>query len=158
LTEQTTLRFAVGTFDTWPQVRAALRDGYMRGLVLDSFNCVALERVFTGKVILAPSQEPVIIRALPFRGNAELIACTSGALADHLTERLRSGADSLRDALGHWLIPRHAARLEDGVRAGKILFWIQVADSDGERRAYQSLSAHSSGPVDVHDLVVSAAQ
>jgi hypothetical protein len=83
LTEQTTLRFAVGTFDTWPQVRAALRDGYMRGLVLDNFNCVALERVFTGKVILAPSQEPVIIRTLPFPGNADPIACTSGALADH---------------------------------------------------------------------------
>ena len=154
LTEQTKLRFAVGAFDSWAQVREALRDGRIRGLVLNSFDCLALERLFAGKTIVAPNQERVPFQLLPFPGNAEPIACTSGALADHLIGRLHAGAGSLKDALGHWLIPRHAARFESVVQAGKILFWMQVADSDDERRAYQCLLAHSSDSVGVHDLVV----
>ena len=59
LTEQPKLRFAVGTFDSWSQVREALRDLRARGLVLDSFNCLALKRLFSGKTIMAPDQEPV---------------------------------------------------------------------------------------------------
>jgi len=93
------------------------------------------------------------MQALPFPGNLEPITCTSGALADCLTERLIAGALSLKDALGHWLIPRHAAHLEDAILAGKILFWIRVGDADDERRAYHSLLAHSSNSVGVHDLV-----
>jgi hypothetical protein len=148
------LRFAVGTFDTWPQVSEALREGRLRGLVMDSLNCLALERTFAGTHILAPDGERVAIQPLPFPGNVELIACTSGVLADRLAQRLRDGARSLGDALGHWLIPRHAAGFEDTVRGGKILFWMQVADSDDERRAYQCLLTHSSGSVGVHDLFV----
>ena len=154
LAEQSKLRFAVGTFDSWAQVREALRDGRKRGLVLDSFNCLALERLFAGKTIVAPNQERVPIQLLPFPGNAEPIACTSGPLADHLMGRLRSGAGSLKDALGHWLIPRHAVTFEGVVQAGNILFWMQVANDDDERRAYHSLLAHSSSFVGVHDLVV----
>ncbi len=67
LTEQPKLRFAVGTFDSWPQLREALRDLRVRGLVLDSFNCLALERVFAGKTIVAPNQEPVAVDTCPFR-------------------------------------------------------------------------------------------
>jgi hypothetical protein len=153
LAEINKLRFAVGTFDSWPQVRQALRDARMRGLVLDSFNCLALERMFAGTTIVAPNQERVPIQLLPFPGNAEPIACTSGALADCLTERLRSGAGNLNEALSHWLIPRHAARFESVVQDAKILFWMQVADSDDERRAYQCLLTHSSNSVGVHDLI-----
>jgi hypothetical protein len=141
-------------FDDWPQLRAALRDARVRGLVLESFNCLALQRLFAGKTILAPSQKAVPVRVLPFRARAETIACTSGPLADRLMDRIPSGATSLKDALGHWLIPRHATQLEDAVHAGKILLWITLADADDERRAYQTLLAHSSGVVGVHDLVL----
>lgn len=154
LTEQPKLRFAVGTFDTWSQVREALRDLRARGLVLDSFNCLALKRLFSGKTIVAPDHEPVVIQALPFPGNSELIACTSGPLANCLMERLASGASCLKHALGLWLIPRHAAYFQDAVQAGRILHWIRVADADDERRAYQTLLAHSSNSVGVHDLVL----
>jgi hypothetical protein len=81
------------------------------------------------------------------------MACTSGPLADCLMERLSSGAQSLKDALGHWLIPRHAAHFHDAVEAGKILLWICVVLADEERRAYQSLLACSSNSVGVHDLM-----
>jgi len=150
-------RYAVGTFDSWSPLRAALRDAGARGLVLDSFNCLALERLFAGKTILAPSQEAVAVRVLPLADKTEAIACTAGPLADCLMDRLLSGSSSLRDALGHWLIPRHAMGLENAVRAGKILLWIRLADADDERRAYQSLLAHSSDLVGVHDFVVANA-
>jgi len=154
LPELPKLRFAVGTFDSWAQLREALRDARARGLVLDSFNCVGLERVFAGKTILAPSQQIVSLRELPFQDDFERIVCTSGPLADCLMERFQAGADSLKEALATWLITRHAAHLEQAVGAGKILLWIRVADAHDERRAYQTLLAHSSNSVGVHDFVL----
>ncbi len=153
LTELPYLRFAVGSFDAWLQLRDALEDLRRRGLALESFNCVALERVFAGKTTIAPSQEPVRIEALAFPESREPVCCTSGALADCLFDRLRSGARSLKDALGHWLVPRHATHFHEAVEDGKILLWIRLADADDERRAYQSLLANSSNSVGVHDLV-----
>ena len=154
LTTTSKQRYAVGLFDDWSQLQATLRDVQARGLVLESFNCLALERLFASKTILAPSQEAVTVGVLPFSEKAEAIAVTSGPLADGLMERLRSGATSLKDALGLWLIPRHAAQFDNAVRAGKILLWIRLADADDERRAYQSLLAHSSDLVGVHDFVL----
>ena len=127
LTTTSKQRYAVGTFDGWSQLRAALRDARARHLVLNSFNCLALERLFAGKTILAPSQEAVAVRVLPFSDGVETIACTSGPLADCLMDRLRSGATSLKDALGHWLIPRHATQLENAVRAGNRVIQVEPA-------------------------------
>lgn len=158
LGEQHKLRFAVGTFDTWSQLRNALSDLRVRGLVLDSFNCLALKRLFSGKTIVAPDHEPVVVQAMPFPDNSELIACTSGPLANCLMERLSSGASSLKQALSLWLIPRHAAHFENAIQEGRILLWIRIADADDERRAYQSLLAHSSISVGVHDLVLPGEQ
>jgi hypothetical protein len=147
-------RYAVGTFDDWSQLCAALGDARARGLVLDSFNCLALQRLFAGKTILAPTQEVVSVRQLPFSDGTETMACTSGPLADCLMNRLGAGATSLKGALDYWLIPRHATHFQNVVQAGKILLWIRVADTDDERRAYQSLLAHSTDLVGVHDLVL----
>lgn len=152
--EQPKLRFAVGTFDTWQQVHVALHDLRVRGLRLDSFNCLALELVFAGKTILAPDQQPVVIEALSFPDSPNPIASTCGPLAGCLLRRLRAGAKNLNEALAYWLIPRHAAHFQDAVEAGKILFWIPLTDADDERRAYQTLLAHSSNSVGVHDLVL----
>ena len=158
LTEQPKLRFAVGTFDSWSQVREALRDLRARGLILDRFNCLALERLFPGKTIIAPDHEPVAVQTLQFPSSSERIACTSGPLANCLMERLASGAPNLKHALGLWLIPRHAAHFQDAVQEGRILLWIRVADADDERRAYQGLLAHSSNSVGVHDLALPGEQ
>ena len=127
-------------------------------LVLDSFNCLALKRLFSGKTILAPDHDLVVVRALPFDTSSQPIACTSGPLANCLAERLASGAPSLSHALGLWLIPRHAAHFEVTVQAGRILFWIKVADADDERNAYQTFLAHSSDSVGVHDIVLPGPQ
>ena len=130
-----------------------MRDLESRGLVLDGLNCLARRRAFAGETIITPLQDPVTLRELAFPNNRELLACTSGPLADCLVDRLRSGAGSLSDALGLWLVPRHAAHFQDAVEAGKILKWVRVTDADVERRACQSLLATSSNSVGVHDLV-----
>jgi hypothetical protein len=49
------LRFAVGIFDTWENLRDGVRDLGARGLGLDSLNCLGLRRVFAGATI-APLQ------------------------------------------------------------------------------------------------------
>jgi hypothetical protein len=146
------LRFAVGTFDSWQQLCDALYDLRFRGLVLDSFNCLAVRRVFAGGTIIAPSHEPVVIEELAFPDNGELLGCTSGPLADCLADRLGSGARSLKDALASWLLPRHAGHLQRAVEDGKILLWIRLVDAEDERRACQWLLATSSNSVGVHDL------
>lgn len=153
MVEWPNLRFAVGSFDTWPQVRTAIRDLERRGVVLDSFNCLALRRAFTGKSIIAPSRERVAIHELAFPDSPDLLGCTSGPLAECLASRLDSGARSLKDALAFWLLPRHAAAFQDQVESGKILKWVRAANADDERRACQCLLANSSGPIGVHDLV-----
>ena len=154
MAEHFTLRFAVGTFDSWMQVREALRDARDRGLDVDSFNYLALERVFAGGTVVGPSEKVLVIEALPFPNDAEPVACTSGPLADCLGERLSSGASSLKDALGSWLIPRHAAHFARAVLASKIVLWIRITGADDEHRAYQNLLANSSNTVGVHDLIL----
>jgi hypothetical protein len=145
-------RYAVGILDDWSRVRSTLRDLRSRGLVLDSLNCLALERLFDGTIILAPDQDVIPICQLPVKDWAESIACTCGPLVDCLMGRFLSGATSLKGALTHWLIGRHATQLVNAVCAGKIVLWIRLADDHDERRAYQSLLPHSSDVVGVHDL------
>lgn len=91
LAEQSKQRFAIGTFDGWPQVREGLREFRARGLVLDSFNCLALERLFSGKTILAPDHEFLAVRALPFPSSSELVALHIGSLG-----QLPDGAAGIR--------------------------------------------------------------
>jgi hypothetical protein len=81
-----------------------------------------------------------------------MICCTSGPLADCLAKRLRLGAPSLKDALCHWLVPRHATYVEKTVESGKIRLWIRLGDDSEERPAYESLLANRSNSVGVHDF------
>jgi hypothetical protein len=128
------LRIAVGKFDDWRQLQDALRDASNRGFLLDSLNCLALERVFAGKAATALNTKVDGIHPILFPDGSGQIACTEGPLADCLRERLQFGARTLKEALAHWLIPRHAADLEDTVFAGKILLWISLVDAEDERQ------------------------
>jgi hypothetical protein len=148
------LRFAVGAFESWEQLRQALDGTRLDGLVRDSLNCLGSERLLAGKTMLARSQKAMPIQPLPFPEDFELVACTCGPLADRLLERLHAGNRTLQEALARWLIPRHASHFADAVRAGKILLWIRVINADEERHAYQTLLATSSNSVGVHDLIL----
>lgn len=147
-----TLRFAVASFDSWRGVRGALELIGLDDLKSEAACCVSLQRVLTDSAATA-LPPTVAIQELPFPENLELIGCTTGPLAERLAERLRAGAPTLMAALSHWLIPRHAAELQQAVERGSILLWIQLFDLDGEHRAYRGLLAGSSLSVGVHDLV-----
>ena len=151
VSERPTLRFAVGIFDTWTDVQATVRDLTVGGMAENSFNCLGLHRVLAP--LAARPDNRMSLRDLPFSGDAELTSVTDGPLAACLAERLRMGAETLTAALGHWLIPRHAAQLQEAVSAGKVILWAQLFDNDDERRAYRSLLARSSNSVGVHDIV-----
>ena len=153
VTDLQPLRFAVAAFDTWEDVQSVLRALRLGGTASENFTYLGLQRVLAAATRSVTVDGPILLRELPFRANAELISCTPGPMADRLAGRLTKGAQTLKAALGHWLIPRHAAHLQDFVEDGKIVLWVQLFDNDDERRAYQSLLAGSSSSVGVHDLI-----
>lgn len=104
-------RFAIGIFDSWEKLREGVRDLEGRCLGLDSLNCLGLRRVFERGGVIAPLQEQLRVIEFAFPGNSEPIGCTSGPLAERLSDGARVGASSLMDALALWLLPRHAAYL-----------------------------------------------
>jgi len=151
VSERLTLRFAVGIFDTWTDVQATVRDLTVGGMAENSFNCLGLHRVLAP--LAARPDNRMSLRDLPFSGDPELTSVTDGPLATCLAERSRMGAETLTAALGQWLIPRHAAQVQEAVSAGQVILWAQLFDNDDERRAYRSLLARSSNSVGVHDIV-----
>jgi hypothetical protein len=151
VTEPTTLRFAVGIFDAWSEVLASVQELTDAGLAESAFSVLALQRVLAPVAVYA--DRGMSFSALPFPGSGEVIAGSSGPVVDRLAAMLDAKAETLSSALGHWLIPRHAAQLEGAVAAGKIILWVQLFDNEEERRACRSLLAKSSNSVGVHDLV-----
>jgi hypothetical protein len=144
------LRFAVGSFDAWPQLQGALDDLCQPEASLEGFHCLALKQIIVGKTLRPPARAPLSVYELAFPEGP--VCCTAGLLHDLLRDRLRAGARSLKDALGYWLVPRHATHLHAAVENGKIQLWIELQDSEAERRACQCLLQHSSNSVAVHDL------
>jgi hypothetical protein len=60
-----------------------------------------------------------------------------------LARRLRTSAAI--SVFARWLIPRHAAQLQDAVTDGKIILWVKLFDNDDERRAYRPLPTRPQG-------------
>jgi len=153
LTERPTmLRFAVAAFDTENGLRNALQSLQQEGICNEAFNCLGLEEALAGATVL-DLLSGAERRELYFPGRLRPISCTAGLLAECLAERLRAGAPTLKAALGHWLIPRHAEQIQDAVEHGRIVLWVRLFKSEDEPLAYRSLLAGSSHSVGVHDLV-----
>jgi hypothetical protein len=146
------LRFVVATFETWPQLRTALRELHGRGAAFSSISYLALRPVFADTINAWPREDRKV-EELSFPGGQEPICCSAGPIADALAERLRAQAPSLQSALSHWLIPRHAAHFQKAIGNGQIILWVQIFDADGEVHASQSLLASAANAVGVHDLV-----
>jgi hypothetical protein len=153
VTHPATARFAVAAFDTWSGAHRALADLSNGTGALNNISCLGLQRV----LLTALNESHPLTTAAPcelaFPGNAQLIGCTTGPVADRLADRLQSGDQTLQAALSRWLIPRHAAHLQEVVERSKIVVWVQIFDNAEEQRAYQSLLAKSSNSVGVHDLI-----
>jgi hypothetical protein len=147
------LRFAIGVFDGWDGVKASVQELAASGVAANNIYYLALRRVLFSGVPVEGGGNQTSLQELPFPGNVGVISTTPGPVAKRLAARLDRGAQTLKAALGDWLIPRHAAHLQDAVEGGKIVLWVQLFDNDDERRAYRSLLARSSNSVGVHDLV-----
>jgi hypothetical protein len=145
------MRVAVGVFDTGAKVNDAVQELTSVGMSQGAFSVLGLRRVLAPA--LPQPSDLMRTRDLPFPANTELIAATTGPVADRLAAQLARKADTLAAALAHWLSPRHAAELQDSVTAGKLILFVQLIDNEDERRAYRSLLARSSNSVGVHDLV-----
>jgi hypothetical protein len=150
LTEIIHIRFAVGTFDDCLQLQNTTDDLRRRGLVSEEFSYLASPRAFRADFLPADVQ----VMTLDFPDAREPVSCTAGPLCDCLRERVAAGARNLGEALGHWLVPRHAAHFQHMVDQRKIHLWIKLARTDDERSAYESLLANSSNSVGVHDLTL----
>ena len=148
VTDHPALRFAIAAFDTWAEAQTALHALNAGGNALNNVSYLGQQRVLADAVT-SDGRQTVHL----FSGPGGGIGCSAGPVADRLAGRLASGATTLKAALGRWLIPRHAAHLQQAVEEGKVLLWVQLFDTDDERRAYQSLLASSSNSVGVHDLV-----
>jgi hypothetical protein len=147
------VRFAVGSFDSWGQLCPAVAEMGRLGLASDRFNHVAQRQVFADRGAFDRLNMSRTIEDLAFPESQKPVCCTSGKLADCLHERVRAGAKTFQDALGHWLLPRHASHFQAAVDRGRILAWVQLGDANDERNAYQVLLASSSNLVGVHDLM-----
>jgi hypothetical protein len=152
LNEVPHLRFAAGSFESWLQLCPAFDDLCRRGFATESFSCLALERVFAGKPA-GVLPEANTMEDLAFSDLPAPVCCTAGPLRDLLLDRLQSGTQSFKEALSHWMVPRHAAHFQETVEKGQIQLWIRLANGEDERRACQGLLASSCNSVGVHDLV-----
>jgi hypothetical protein len=134
------LRFAVASFRTLEAASRVLSQLLMRGVSLASMS------------LLGPSEAlhcsfPAVPVELNFA--TERVACTAGDLAGIL----RGAAEpSLKQALGQWLLPRHAERIAAAVKSGWIVLWVQLLQGDDEPGICRELLAACSAPVEVHDF------
>jgi hypothetical protein len=142
-------RFAVGTFNGWDDACEALRDLRVAGVDPETFSFLGLRTRMTGA---RKHNLKLRLCELTPTTAGERVCCTAGLLADRLAERVNDGAASLQEALGLWLVSRHAARVQEAVEGGCLMLWIQLIDARDERRACTILLTHCLSAVEVHDL------
>jgi hypothetical protein len=143
------VRFAVGTFNTWDGACEALRDLRVAGVDPETLSFLGLHRTMTGA---RKHSLELRLRELTLTKVGEPVFCTAGPSADRLAERVNDGAESLQEALDLWLVSQHAARIQEAVEDGCLMLWIQLFDAQDERRACTILLTHGSSVVEVHDL------
>jgi hypothetical protein len=141
------LRFAIAAFSSGTAAAQAAQELTTAFGLADSVSHLA----FRSALDAARSS----LQDLPFPNNAQPLACTEGAIAQHLIQKLDGGALTLQTALSTWLIPRHALQLERAVEDGGVLIWVQLYNNEDERNAYRILLSAGCTLVGVHDLVKS---
>lgn len=151
--DETPLRFAVAVFDMAAGLNDAIRHLSREGIGCEQLSCLCLGHVLHGARMEPGLLPPGTAQEIPFPIGVRGISCTPGPVARFLTSRLNAGASTLGSALGHWLIPRHAAQIEDAVQRGALIVWVLLSDGEVERRVCRSLLARNATSVGVHDLV-----
>ncbi len=151
--DENQLRFAVAVFDTAGGLNDAIRHLSREGVGGEQVSCLGLGHILS-EACMEPGLLPLgAAQEIPFPVGTRGVSCTPGPVARFLAARLDAGAQTLGSALGHWLIPRHAALIEDAVHRGGLVAWVLLSDGEIERRVCRSLLARNATSVGVHDLV-----
>jgi hypothetical protein len=124
---QNGIRLVLAVFDDWSALRSILiatqSDAAMRpAAVLHARNDVPPEIA-----ALHPLKEMIQLR---FARSGKPIACTVGELANALSGRLATGAQSLADALDDWLGSNQAKQLEHHLERGRLLLCVALRTSE----------------------------
>jgi hypothetical protein len=90
---------------------------------------------------------------LPFGSGSEALGCSDGMLAQLLRFRIEEGCTGFGDALSPWMLDKHAKRLEDDVRQGRLLLWTKLPTAEQERQVCEALLKARFLRLEVHDLV-----
>ncbi|HEY0835300.1 MAG TPA: hypothetical protein VGE72_15460, partial [Azospirillum sp.] len=62
------------------------------------------------------------------------------------------GGGALGSVLAGWLSDKRSEPLRQHLDKGGILLWVNLRDTDHERRAQEILARHTSQPVEVHEV------
>lgn len=139
-------RFAVAAFDSWAVAQTTLHELRQGSKPLLDISYLGLRNVLS-------ELPPDALRDLPFPDSIATVVCSAGPVAEQLSAKVSVGAQSLESALTTWLIPRHAAQLQQTVNNGQIVVWVQLRDPEDERRACRTLLTGGCHSVGVHDLI-----
>jgi hypothetical protein len=152
LVEPKQARFAVGDFATWHAARETLRGLHSLGVPRNAVSVLGLRRHFQDQ---AGSQDapPLHLLELACGQSPDVVCCTSGMLAERLSDAFAKGAATLGDAFSRWLPLPTAQRIQRSISEGVLLVWVQVLDGNDERRACTGLLALCASGVEVHDLL-----
>ncbi len=147
------MRFAVAVFDSAGSLDDAILHLGREGVGREQLSCLGLSHVLSAVRGEPGPLPPWGSCEIPFPAGVPGISCTPGPIASFLAARVDAGAPTLAAALGHWLIPRHAAQIQEAVERGAGVVWVQLFDGESERRVCRSLLARAATSVGVHDLI-----
>ena len=150
------LRFVVGSLTNFEQAEDALDDLLKHSLPKDAISILARQDLLSHDarafgVLDRDAASPSEGDLLTSRGKK--ILCLGRSLNCALQDRAGHGSKSLKDALQHWLLPRHAGSLSEIVDRGWILIWAEVHTPEEEHAASLSLLRNSRGTVEAHDFI-----
>jgi hypothetical protein len=152
--QQPRSRYAVGTFDRIADVGRVMAQLRAHGIPLQRAALMVDKQMLrgaSGSARNSVSELTDALECLHFAGKCSGICCTSGPLAHALRAR-GSGSPNLPAALSPWLVQRHAVRLDEEIRRGRLLLWVELLDAADEVAVCATLLKAGPHPVEVHDL------
>lgn len=179
----TTIREAVGVFDTLEQLQDAIDDLMSSGFDRAKLSLLAAEKTIDEKLghkfrrIADLEDEPSVPRCCYVStesiGDAEgglvgglmyigataaagAVVATGGTLALVIAAAAVSGGVGglLGSLLAKWIDDRHARHLQEQLDRGGLLLWVRTSDGHEEVRATAILLRHSGRDVHVHSLPI----
>jgi hypothetical protein len=120
-------QFVIAVFDDWDALHGAL------------VSVAAHAPLSTEVVLLARSDVPPHALAsgllketthLHFAQSRQHITCTIGQLANELSTKVATGAQSIAEALHAWLGSDQAEQLESHIEKGRLVLWVEVRTSE----------------------------